>query len=180
MENLSRVSVWWDCKCGLSSVAQEGVHLRLTCLASRFHGPDSGAYNRPRPALYTTPPTLFDPALLTKCWGKTAQTMDIIEYWWYPGPRSCCFDVIKSCIRVCQSEKKKQKNYFPPKLIFCHKLWPLDWIMVIWAIFGLPGPSEGSGGPMWVLGGPAETKFTNFHMGQFLALRCCFLDLTSF
>ena len=52
--------------------------------------------------------------------------------------------------------------------------------MVIWAIFGLPGPSEGSGGAMWVLGGPAETKFTNFHMRQFLTLRCCFLDLTSF
>ena len=31
--------------------------------------------------------------------------------------------------------------------------------MVIWAIFGLPGPSEGSGGPMRVLGWPAETKF---------------------
>ena len=52
--------------------------------------------------------------------------------------------------------------------------------MVIWAIFGLPGPSGGSGGPMWGLGGPAKTKFTNFHMRLFLALRCHFLDLTSF
>ena len=76
--------------------------------------------------------------------------------------------------------KKTKKFRPPPKLIFCHKLSPLDCIMVIWAIFGLPGPSEGSGGPMWGLGGPGETKFTNFHMGQFLALRCCFLDLTSF
>ena len=52
--------------------------------------------------------------------------------------------------------------------------------MVIWAIFGLPGPSGGSGGLMWGLGGPAKTKFTNFHMRPFLALRCHFLDLTSF
>ena len=33
---------------------------------------------------------------------------------------------------------------------------------------------------MWGLGGPAKTKFTNFHMGLFLALRCHFLDLTNF
>ena len=76
--------------------------------------------------------------------------------------------------------KKTKKNWPPPKLIFCHKLSPLDWIMVIWAIFGLPGPSGGSGGPMWGLGGPAGIKFTNFHMWLFLALRCHFLDLTSF
>ena len=85
-----------------------------------------------------------------------------------------------SSARGLSEWKKREKNWPPPKLIFCHKLSPLDWIMVIWAIFGLPGPSGGSGGPMWGLGGPAGTKFTNFHMGQFLALRCCFLDLTSF
>ena len=82
----------------------------------------------------------------------------------------------KGSVRV----KKTKKNWPPPKLIFCHKLSPLDWIMVIWAIFGLPGPSGGSGGPMWGLGGPAGIKFTNFHMWLFLALRCHFLDLTSF
>ena len=52
--------------------------------------------------------------------------------------------------------------------------------MVIWAIFGLPGPFGGSGEPMWGLGGLAKTKFSNFHMRPFLALRCHFLDLTSF
>ena len=81
---------------------------------------------------------------------------------------------IQGSVRV----KKTKKNWPPPKLIFCHKLSPLDWIMVIWAIFGLPGPSGGSGGPMWGLGGPAGIKFTNFHMWLFLALRCHFLDLT--
>ena len=52
--------------------------------------------------------------------------------------------------------------------------------MVIWAIFGLPGPFGGSGEPMWGLGGLAKTKFSNFHMRPFLALRCHLLDLTSF
>ena len=52
--------------------------------------------------------------------------------------------------------------------------------MVIWAIYGLPGPFGGSGGPMWGLGGLAKTKFSNFHMRPFLALRCHLLDLTSF
>ena len=40
--------------------------------------------------------------------------------------------------------------------------------MMIWAIFGLPGPPGGSGGPMWGLGGSAETKFSNFRMDYFL------------
>ena len=80
---------------------------------------------------------------------------------------------------VCPSEKT-QFFWPPPKLIFCHEISPLDWIMVIWAIFGLPGPFGGSGGPMWGLGGLAKTKFSNFHMRPFLALRCHFLDLTSF
>ena len=45
-DNRSGVNVWWDCKCGLSSVAQLGVHLRLTCLPQ---SPDCGAAcNRPR------------------------------------------------------------------------------------------------------------------------------------
>ena len=88
---------------------------------------------------------------------------------------------------------KKKKRFpgsvFLKKTIFfivleidfcCHKLSPLDWIVVIWAIFGLPGALWDPGRPMWGLGGPTETKFTNFHMGLFLALRCHFLDLTIF
>ena len=88
------------------------------------------------------------------------------------------------------SVRVKKPNFFwpPPKLIFCHEVSPLDWIMVIWAIFGLPGPFGGSGGPMWGLGGPAKTKFTNFHMRPFLAQSrlsktgsywCLFTSLTS-
>ena len=76
--------------------------------------------------------------------------------------------------------KKTKKYLLFWKLIFCHKLSPLDWIMVIWTIFSLPGALWGPGRPMWGLGGLMETNFTNFHMGLFLALRCCFLDLTSF
>ena len=38
--------------------------------------------------------------------------------------------------------------------------------------FWPPRAIWGFGGPMWGLGWPAETKFTNFHMGLFLALRC--------
>ena len=41
------------------------------------------------------------------------------------------------------------------------------------AIWGVWGAYVG-------FGGPAKTKFTNFHMRSFLALRCNFLDLTSF
>ena len=35
-------------------------------------------------------------------------------------------------------------------------------------------------GPMWGLGGPVETKFSNFNKGLFLALGCLFLDPTNF
>ena len=52
--------------------------------------------------------------------------------------------------------------------------------MLILAIFRFPGPSGGSGGPMWGFGGSAVTNFSNFRMGLFLALRCLFLDPTSF
>ena len=46
--------------------------------------------------------------------------------------------------------------------------------MLILAIFRFPGPSGGSGGPMWGFGGSAVTNFSNFRMGLFLALRCLF------
>ena len=62
-------------------------------------------------------------------------------------------DYCTSCgVWVCPSEKKQ---FFlpPPQLIFWHEISPLDWIMVIWAIFFAPGPSGGSGGLMWGLGG---------------------------
>ena len=48
---------------------------------------------------------------------------------------------------------KKQFFLPPPQFIFWHEISPLDWIMVIWAIFFAPGPSGGSGGLMWGLGG---------------------------
>ena len=80
------------------------------------------------------------------------------------------------------SEWKNQFFLTPSKIDFLS--WnittALDWIMVIWATFGLPGPFGGSGEPMWGLGGLAKTKFSNFHMRPFLALRCHLLDLTSF
>ena len=37
--------------------------------------------------------------------------------------------------------KKNEKKLTPSKMDFCHKLSPLDWIMVIWAIFGLQKPN---------------------------------------
>ena len=75
---------------------------------------------------------------------------------------------------------KKLKKIDPPKkLNFCHKLSPLDWIMLIWAIFGLPGPPGGSGGPWGGFGGSGESKIVNFHMGPISGLRCQVLDLNS-
>ena len=80
---------------------------------------------------------------------------------------------------VCPSERNEKKIDPLKNGFFFHKLSPLDWIMGIWAIFGLLGPrlgpSGGPGRPMWGLGGPAETKFSNFHKGLFLALGCLFL-----
>ena len=75
---------------------------------------------------------------------------------------------------------KKLKKIDPSKkLIFCHKLSPLDWIMLIWAIFGLPGPPGGSGGPWGGFGGSGESKIVNFHRGSISGLRCQVLDLNS-
>ena len=96
---------------------------------------------------------------------------------------NCCFrikSITYKCLKGSVLVEKPKKNVPLSNLIFCHKLSLLDWIMVIWAIFGLPGPFGGSGEPMWGLGGLAKTKFSNFHMRPFLALRCHLLDLTSF
>ena len=76
--------------------------------------------------------------------------------------------------------KKTKKYLWFRKLIVCYKPSPLDWIMMIWTIFGLPGALWGPKRSMQGLGGLMKTNFTDFHRGQFLALRCCFLDLTSF
>ena len=73
------------------------------------------------------------------------------------------------------SEKHERTNWPPRKLTFCHKLSPLDWIMVIWAIFAqlvqfwmmaLFGPFWGQKGtfrdntrPFGVPGGPEEARY---------------------
>ena len=57
-------------------------------------------------------------------------------------------------------------------MICCPKLSPVDWIMLILAIFGLPGPPGGSEGPWRGFGGPGEPKIVHFHTGPILTLRC--------
>ena len=64
-------------------------------------------------------------------------------------------------------------------MICCPKLSPVDWIMLILAIFGLPGPPVGSGGPWRGFGGSGEPKIAHFHMGPISGLRCEVFNLNS-
>ena len=68
---------------------------------------------------------------------------------------------------------KKLKKIDPSqKFNFWDLSSPLDWLLMIWAIFRLLGPSGGPGGPSGGFGGSGEPKIVRFHMGPILALRC--------
>ena len=68
---------------------------------------------------------------------------------------------------------KKLKKVDPSqKLNFLDLSSPLDWLLMIWAIFRLLGPSGGPGGPSGGLGGSGEPEIVRFHMGPIFALRC--------
>ena len=76
--------------------------------------------------------------------------------------------LIFGSIRV---KKKTEKNWPLPK-VFLDLSSPLDWLLMIWAIFRLLGPSRGPGGPSGGLGGSGEPEIVRFHMGPIFALRC--------
>ena len=79
-----------------------------------------------------------------------------------------------------QIKWKKHKKSWPfPKLIFCHQWSLLDWTRMIQALFCVPGPHRGRGGPILGFGGPEGSKIWNFQTGPLLTVRCNFFDLNS-
>ena len=60
----------------------------------------------------------------------------------------------------------------PKKFDFWDLSSPLDWLLMIWAIFRLLGCLGCPGGPWGGFGGSGEPKIVRFHMGPILALRC--------
>ena len=75
--------------------------------------------------------------------------------------------------------KKHKKSWPFPKLIFCHQWSLLDWTRMIQALFCVPGPHRGRGGPILGFGGPEGSKIWNFQTGPLLTVRCNFFDLNS-
>ena len=114
----------------------------------------------------------------------TGLNYDDFSHFWPPGATRGVWGAYVGCRGVSRKQIYFLSNnglIFPmilvPRATFKAVLTAVD---KIWAIFGLPGPPGGSGGPMWGLGGSAETKFSKFRMGLFFALGCLFLGLNSF
>ena len=79
---------------------------------------------------------------------------------------------VKQTHRGVFPSEKTEKIDPSQKLIFLDLSSPLDWLLMIWAIFRLLGPSGGPGGPSGGLGGSGEPEIVRFHMGPIFALRC--------
>ena len=93
-----------------------------------------------------------------------------VQLFCHPHPQLKRLHVKQNCFDSWVIPSEKTEKIDPPKkLNFCHTLSPLDWIMLIWAIFGLPGPPEGFGGPWGVggLGGLKNPKFSISSWDQF-------------